>query len=127
VSSVSNCLYFLTLPLVSEMRVISTSKGMLKKFGVRVLSIEKYGICLSFKERRRQPFCVMQLARGSFNLCLFISKKIAGQKAILNISMTTPSIRPRIFCIDNARVIYTKKSLLLARHVFRNNSCVLIQ
>jgi hypothetical protein len=36
----------------------------------------------------------MQLARGSFKLCLFISKKIAGQKAILNISMTTPDIRP---------------------------------
>jgi hypothetical protein len=43
VSSVSNGLYFLTLPLVSVTRVISTSKGMskrsrmLKKFGVRVI------------------------------------------------------------------------------------------
>jgi hypothetical protein len=37
VSSVSNGLYFLTLPLVSVMRVIYTSKGMLKKFGVRVI------------------------------------------------------------------------------------------
>ena len=48
VSSVSNSLYFLTLPLVSVMRVIYTSKGMSKKFGVRAhircaLSIEKYG------------------------------------------------------------------------------------
>ena len=33
VSSVSNGLYFLTLPLVSVMRVIYTSKGMSKKFG----------------------------------------------------------------------------------------------
>jgi hypothetical protein len=31
-SSVSNGLYFLTLPLVSVMRVIYTSKGMSKKF-----------------------------------------------------------------------------------------------
>jgi len=37
VSSVSNGLYFLTLPLVSVMRIIYTSKGMLKKFGVRVI------------------------------------------------------------------------------------------
>ena len=35
--SVSNGLYFLTLPLVSVMRVIYTSKGMSKKFGVRVI------------------------------------------------------------------------------------------
>jgi hypothetical protein len=37
VSSVSNGLYFLILPLVSVMRVIYTSKGMPKKFGVRVI------------------------------------------------------------------------------------------
>jgi hypothetical protein len=37
VSSVSNGLYFLTLPLVSVTRVIYTSKGMSKKFGVRVI------------------------------------------------------------------------------------------
>jgi len=37
VSFVSNCLYFLTLSLVSIMRVIYTSKGMSKKFGVRVI------------------------------------------------------------------------------------------
>jgi hypothetical protein len=37
VSSVSNGLYFLTLPLVSVVRVIYTSKGMLKKFGVHVI------------------------------------------------------------------------------------------
>ena len=37
VSSVSNGLYFLTLPLVSVMRVVDTSKGMFKKFGVRVI------------------------------------------------------------------------------------------
>jgi hypothetical protein len=37
VSSVSNGLYFLTLPLVSVMSVIYTSNGMLKKFGVRVI------------------------------------------------------------------------------------------
>jgi hypothetical protein len=37
VSSVSNGLYFLALPLVSVMRVIYTSKGMSKKFGVRVI------------------------------------------------------------------------------------------
>jgi hypothetical protein len=37
VSSVSNGLYFVTLPLVSVMRVIYTSKGMSKKFGVRVI------------------------------------------------------------------------------------------
>jgi hypothetical protein len=37
VSSVSNGLYFLTLPLVSVMRVIYTSKGMLKKFGLHVI------------------------------------------------------------------------------------------
>jgi hypothetical protein len=37
VSSVSNVLYFLTLPLVSVMRVIYTSKGMSKMFGVRVI------------------------------------------------------------------------------------------
>ena len=36
-SSVSYGLYFLTLPLVSVMRVIYTSKGMSKKFGVRVI------------------------------------------------------------------------------------------
>ena len=36
-SSVSNGLYFLTLPLVSVMRVIYTSKGMLKKFWVCVI------------------------------------------------------------------------------------------
>jgi hypothetical protein len=36
-SSVSNGLYFLTLPLISVMRVIYTSKGMSKKFGVRVI------------------------------------------------------------------------------------------
>jgi len=34
VFSVSNGLYFLTLPLVSVMRFIYTSKGMSKKFGV---------------------------------------------------------------------------------------------
>jgi uncharacterized membrane protein len=37
VSSVSNGLYFLTLPLVSVTLVIYTSKGMSKKFGVRVI------------------------------------------------------------------------------------------
>jgi len=37
VSSISNGLYFLTLPLVSVMRVIYTSKGMSKKYGVRVI------------------------------------------------------------------------------------------
>jgi hypothetical protein len=37
VSSVSNGLHFLTLPLVSVMHVICTSKGMSKKFGVRVV------------------------------------------------------------------------------------------
>jgi hypothetical protein len=36
-SSISNGLYFLTLPLVSVMRVIYTSKGMSKKFKVRVI------------------------------------------------------------------------------------------
>ena len=36
-SSVSNGLYFLTLPLVSVMRIIYTSKGMSKKFGVCVI------------------------------------------------------------------------------------------
>jgi hypothetical protein len=45
VSSVSNGLYFLTLPLVNVMRVIYTSKGMTKKFGVRVI-YKKYGIYL---------------------------------------------------------------------------------
>ena len=49
VSSVSNGQYFLTLPLVSVMRVIYTSKGMSKKFGCALyircaLSIEKYGM-----------------------------------------------------------------------------------
>jgi hypothetical protein len=42
VSSVSNSLYFVTLPLVSVMRVVYTSKGMSKKFGVRVI-YRKYG------------------------------------------------------------------------------------
>jgi hypothetical protein len=37
VSSVSNGLYFLTLPLVSVMRVIYASKGTPKKYGVRVI------------------------------------------------------------------------------------------
>jgi hypothetical protein len=37
VSSVSNGLYFLTLPLVSVMGVIYTSNGMSKKFGVCVI------------------------------------------------------------------------------------------
>jgi hypothetical protein len=37
VSSVSNSLYFLTLPLVSVMLVIYTSKGMQKMFGVCVI------------------------------------------------------------------------------------------
>jgi len=36
-SSVSNGMYFLTLLLVSVMRVIYTSKGMSKKFGVRII------------------------------------------------------------------------------------------
>jgi len=36
-SSVSNRLYFLTLPLVSVTHVIYTSKGMSKKFGVRII------------------------------------------------------------------------------------------
>jgi hypothetical protein len=36
-SSASNGLYFLNLPLVSVMSVIYTSKGMSKKFGVRVI------------------------------------------------------------------------------------------
>jgi hypothetical protein len=48
VSSVSNVLYFLTLPLVSIMRVIYASKGMSKSLGCALyircaLSIEKYG------------------------------------------------------------------------------------
>jgi hypothetical protein len=38
VSSVSNGLYFLTLPPVSAMRVIYTSKGMSKKFRVSVIN-----------------------------------------------------------------------------------------
>jgi hypothetical protein len=37
VSSVGNGPYFLTLPLVSIMRVIYTSKGMSKKFGAHVI------------------------------------------------------------------------------------------
>ena len=37
VSLVSNGLYFLTLLLVSIMHIIYTSKGMSKKFGVRVI------------------------------------------------------------------------------------------
>jgi hypothetical protein len=41
VSEVSNVLYFLTLPLVSVMCVVYTSKGMSKKFGF-ALAIEKY-------------------------------------------------------------------------------------
>jgi hypothetical protein len=36
-SSVSNGLYFLTLPLVNVMRVIYTSKGISIKIGVRVI------------------------------------------------------------------------------------------
>jgi hypothetical protein len=44
-SSVSNGLYFLTLPLVSVMRVIYTSKGMSKKFGMRVIYQKiRYGL-----------------------------------------------------------------------------------
>jgi hypothetical protein len=42
VSSVSNGLYFLTLPLVCVTRVVYTSKGMSKRLGC-ALSIEKYG------------------------------------------------------------------------------------
>jgi hypothetical protein len=37
VSSVGNGLYFLTLPLVSVMRVSYTSEGTSKKFGVRLI------------------------------------------------------------------------------------------
>jgi hypothetical protein len=37
VSSVSNGLYFLIVPLVSVTRVVYTSKGMSKKFGVRII------------------------------------------------------------------------------------------
>jgi hypothetical protein len=37
VSSASNSLYFLTLLLISIMRIIYTSKGMSKKFGVRII------------------------------------------------------------------------------------------
>jgi hypothetical protein len=49
VSSVSNGVYFLTVPLVSVMRVIYTSKGMSKYLGCALymrcaLSIEKYVI-----------------------------------------------------------------------------------
>jgi hypothetical protein len=53
VSSVSNGLYFLTLPLVSVMRVIYTSKGMSKSLGC-ALSIEKYGnLLLTFSLGRQ--------------------------------------------------------------------------
>jgi hypothetical protein len=53
VSSVSNGLYFLTLPLVSVMRVIYTSKGMSKSLECTLyirftLSIEKYGNFISY-------------------------------------------------------------------------------
>jgi hypothetical protein len=53
VSSVSNGLYFLTVQLVSVMRVIYTSKGMPKILGRALyircaLSIKKYGI-VSYK------------------------------------------------------------------------------
>jgi len=41
VFSLSNGLYFLTLPLVSVMHVIHTSKGMSKKFGVRIICTSK--------------------------------------------------------------------------------------
>jgi hypothetical protein len=37
VSALSNGQYFLIVPLVSVTRVVSTSKGMSKKFGVRVI------------------------------------------------------------------------------------------
>jgi hypothetical protein len=41
VSSVSNGLYFLTLPLVSVMHVIYTSIGMSKKFGLLIIYTRK--------------------------------------------------------------------------------------
>jgi hypothetical protein len=46
VSSVSNGLYFLTLPLVSVTRVVYTSKGMLKKFEVRVIYRKIWYLCI---------------------------------------------------------------------------------
>jgi hypothetical protein len=49
VSSVSNGLYFQTLSLVSVMRVIYTSKGMSKKFGVRVI-YRKIRFIISYRD-----------------------------------------------------------------------------
>jgi hypothetical protein len=48
VSSISNVLYFLTLPLITVLSVIYISKGMSKSLGCALyircaLSIEKYG------------------------------------------------------------------------------------
>jgi hypothetical protein len=75
VSSVINTLYFLTIPLVSVMRFAYTSKGISKKFWVRViircaLSIEKYGISLqstSMEVTRQQPAWMYRY----INICLF--------------------------------------------------------
>src|SRR5215470_10942934 len=60
VSSVSNGLYFLTVPLVSTMRVICTSKGMSKKFGVRVIyrKIRYLVFLLTMGEERRKGMLV---------------------------------------------------------------------
>jgi hypothetical protein len=58
VASASNSLYFLTITLVSVMRVIYTSKGMSKILGCALyircaLSIEKYGNCYLARCRKR--------------------------------------------------------------------------
>jgi hypothetical protein len=65
VSSVSNDLYFLTLPLVSVMRVIYTSKGMSKKFGARYTLgaryISKNTISLHIELREIFLYCEMNI------------------------------------------------------------------
>jgi hypothetical protein len=59
VSSVSNSLYFLTLPLVSVMHVIYTSKGMSKSLGW-ALSIEKYSNLFGHQPGSAQFYVGMQ-------------------------------------------------------------------
>jgi len=64
-------------------------------FGKHIPCLINYlgvSICLSLKERRRQPLCVMQLGGGSFSLSFFHFKENCRSKSHPEHFNTTPGI-----------------------------------
>jgi hypothetical protein len=125
VFSVSNSLYFLTLPLVSVMRVIYTSKGISKKFGVRVIYRKiryfvffLHAVILSFKLVEKR---IVQRLFLSTISCVLASGLFSGFEWTQNLLRSCSNQNPQILFTPNqgsqAATLCTCLSDILTYHV----------